>query len=40
MIPGVDNTNNDAGEEVLEDETDDGVDKSSVLRCPALKMMG
>ena len=38
-MPGVDNPNNDTGDEVLEDETDDGVDKSPVLRFPALKKM-
>ena len=30
IMPGVDNPNNDAGEEVLEDEADDGVEKSPI----------
>ena len=36
-MPGVDNPNNDTGDEVLEDETDDGVKKSSMFRFPVLK---
>ena len=35
-MPGVDNTNNDAGDEVLEDETDDGVEKSAMFGLPIL----
>ena len=35
-IPYVINTNNNAGDEVLEDEADDCVEKSTELRLPIL----
>ena len=36
-MPGVNNPNNDTGEEILEDEADDGVKKSAMFRLPVLR---